>query len=58
MDFAGPFFTIVLETTHAGLAEYEQGLNDLMASPEFSAWYATVVPVMEGGHREIYTVLT
>jgi len=56
-DFAGPFFTMVLETTHASLAEYEQGLKDLTASAEFPAWYATVVPVMEGGHREVLEVL-
>jgi hypothetical protein len=56
-DFTGPFFTLVLETTHASLAEYEQGLNDLVTSAEFPAWYGTVVPVMEGGHREIFTVL-
>ena len=48
---------MVLETTHASLAEYEQGLSDLMASAEFPTWYATVVQVMEGGHREILTVL-
>jgi hypothetical protein len=57
MDFAGPFFTVVLETTHASLAEYERGLSDLTASAEFPAWYGTVVPLMEGGHREILTVL-
>jgi hypothetical protein len=57
MDFAGPFFTAVLETTHASLAEYEQGLNELMASPDFPAWYATVVPLMEDGRREIFTIL-
>jgi hypothetical protein len=38
-------------------AEYERGLHDLIAGPDFCARYATVVPVMEAGHREILTVL-
>lgn len=57
MDFSGPFFTIVLETTHVSLAEYEKSLNALMAHDNFSDWYRTVVPVMEGGDREIYTII-
>jgi hypothetical protein len=56
-DLAGPFFTVVVETTHADLAEYERVLNSLVASADFQPWYATVVPVMESGHREILAIV-
>ncbi|MFQ5583817.1 MAG: hypothetical protein ACE5GL_05225 [Calditrichia bacterium] len=57
MDFAGPFFTIVLETTHSSLAEYENALAKLMENKEYQTWYETVVPLMKSGRREIFTII-
>jgi hypothetical protein len=57
MDLTGPYFTVVVETTHANLADYEQKLNALFRCPDFPAWYDSIVPLMEDGRREIFTVL-
>jgi len=57
-DLAGPdFYTLVLEDTHASLAEWEQAAQRLMAAPEWRAWYPKVSAFCEGGHREILNIV-
>ena len=56
-DLAGPFYTLVVETTHDSLADYERGAKGLMDAKEWKEWYGSVVALTEGGHREIFTVV-
>jgi hypothetical protein len=56
-DVVGPFYTLVLETTHESLGEYERAARGLMESAEWKTWYAKVVPLTEGGYREVYAVV-
>ncbi len=55
-DLVGPFYTLVLEHTFESLAEWERSAP-VMNQPEWKAWYAKVVPVMESGYREVFTVV-
>ena len=56
-DVSGvPFYTLVFETEHESLAAYESAARELMANPEWHAWYAKVSPLLAGGHREVLTI--
>lgn len=56
-DAVGPFYTLILETTHASLGDYETNAKGLMANQEWKTWYAKVIGICEGGHREIWNVV-
>jgi len=55
-DLVGPFYTLIMETTHESLSEYERAAKNLMDNKEWKAWYADVLPLTEGGYREIYAI--
>jgi hypothetical protein len=57
VDFIGPYYTFVMESTYEDLASFEQAMKKVMSSPEFSAWYQKFVPLVESGRMEIYTLL-
>src|SRR5262244_619965 len=56
-DVTGPFYTIVLELTVDSVAAFEQGAPTLMGNPEWQANYQKLVPLVESGYREIFTVV-
>jgi len=56
-DVVGPFYTLVLETGHASLGEWERSIGAAMGSAEWKAWYARFAPLVESGHREVFTVV-
>jgi hypothetical protein len=57
-DVAGEsFYTLVLETTHASLAEWEQASRALRDDTDWREWYQKVVPLTESGRREIWSVV-
>ena len=56
-DLVGPYYTLVLETTFPSLADYEQPLRDALAKDEWKAWYQKLVPLVESGRREIFTIV-
>ena len=56
MDVTGPFYTLVLESTHPSLAAWESASSDAMAAKEWGAWYERFKPLVDSGHREIFTV--
>jgi hypothetical protein len=56
-DLVGPFYTLVLETTHDSLGDYEKTAKGLMDNKEWKAWYAKVLEVTEGGYREVYSIV-
>lgn len=58
MDLTGPFYTLVLENTWDSMAAFEKALAELGSNAEWQAWYAKLMPLVESGHREIYTVIS
>lgn len=56
-DLVGPFYTLVLESTFASLADYETRLKSTLGQKEWSDWYQKFLPIAEGGRREIFTVV-
>jgi hypothetical protein len=57
MDVTGPFYTLVLESTHESLAAWESAMGAAQGAKEWGAWYEKLKPLVESGHREIFTVL-
>ena len=56
-DLVGPYYTLVLETTYAGLSAYEQMGTKIMANQEWRNAYQKFTPHVESGYREIFTVV-
>jgi hypothetical protein len=57
MDLTGPFYTLVLESTHESLAAWEASMKDAQHAGEWGAWYEKFKPLVDSGYREIFTVL-
>jgi hypothetical protein len=56
-DIVGTSYTVVFETTHESLADFEQSARVLMANDDWQKWYQKLVPLVESGYREIFTVV-
>lgn len=56
-DATGPFYNLVLELQYESLAALEKSFQTVMATPEWQATYARILPLLEGGHREIFNVV-
>jgi hypothetical protein len=57
LDFTGPYYTFVLESTHASLSAYEKHIQGILGDTAWKEWYAKLVPLVESGRREIFTVM-
>ena len=55
-DASGPFFTVVAELTFDSFAAWEAAQAKEFALPQFSAWFAKMVPLVESGSREFWNV--
>ena len=55
-DLSGPQFTVVLETVGESLAEWERTRLELFSRPDFQANFARIIPLIEHGHTEFYTI--
>jgi hypothetical protein len=55
-DAVAPFYTLVLETTHNSLADFENFHKSHAGNPEWKKWYEKFVPLVESGHREIFNI--
>jgi hypothetical protein len=55
-DASGPFFTVVTETEVESLAEWERNVAEMFARAEFGDWFARMVPLVESGRREFYSI--
>lgn len=55
-DVSGPFFTVVTEEEVESLSAWEETLSEVFADPEFEAWFARMLPLVESGSREFYTI--
>lgn len=57
VDLTGPFYTFVMETTHENLTAYEKALRETFSAKEFGKWYKKFIPLVESGHREVFTIV-
>jgi hypothetical protein len=55
-DASGPFFTVVAEHTFENFAAFEAAQEAEFALPGFSAWFAKMVPLVDSGRREFWTI--
>ncbi len=57
-DFAGAnFYTLVMESTHDSVGDYEHAASKLMNNDDWKKSYQNFVPLVESGHREIFNVV-
>ncbi|HEY8667312.1 MAG TPA: NIPSNAP family protein [Tepidisphaeraceae bacterium] len=57
-DLVGPaYYTLILETTFDSVAQFEKGIKEVLADPEWRAIYAKIIPLTESGRREILSVV-
>ena len=55
-DVTGPFYTLVLEMTFPSMAELERA-QSAMSDAAWKDAYARFVPLVESGHREIFSIV-
>src|SRR5262249_1654240 len=55
-DLVGPYYTLVMETTAKDLSAWEADMKKVMADPNFHTLYQKFSPLVESGHREIFTI--
>jgi len=56
-DLTGPFYTIALELTVPSFGFFESNAAGMLGQKEFQAVYQRFVPLVESGHREVFTVV-
>lgn len=56
-DLVGPFYTLVFESTYKSLQDYEELMKAGMANEDWKKWYGKLVPFIETGHREVFTLV-
>jgi hypothetical protein len=56
-DVTGQFYTLVLELTAPSLAALEATQPRIMGDKEWQANYQKFIPLVESGHREIFTII-
>ncbi len=56
-DVTGPYYTLVLEREFPSLAAFEESLAKIFADPEWQKAYGRFRPMIESGHREIFSVV-
>ena len=56
-DVTGPFYTLVLELTVPNLATFETSAPRLFGDKDWQANYQQMAPLVESGHREVFTVV-
>jgi hypothetical protein len=56
-DMTGRHYTLVLEVTVPNLGAFESFAPKLFGNPEWQAHYQKLVPLVESGHREVFTIV-
>ena len=56
-DVTGPFYTIVLELTVPNMSAFDSYVPKLFGDKDWQANYQKLTPLVESGHREIFTVV-
>jgi hypothetical protein len=56
-DASGPFFTVVTETEAESLGAWERALAKGFGDPVFEEWFARMVPLVDSGRRDFFTIV-
>jgi len=56
-DLTGRHYTLVLEVTVPSLTAMESMVPRIFGDPDFRANYDKMTPLVESGHREIFTIV-
>jgi hypothetical protein len=56
-DASGPFFTVVTETVVDNFAAWEGSFREAMAQPWMGEWFSRMMPLVESGRRDFYTIV-
>jgi hypothetical protein len=56
-DLVGSYYTLVLETSHQSLADYEKMSRTGMSDENWRTAYKKFTPYVESGYREILSVV-
>ena len=56
-DVTGPFYTLVLELTLPSLTTFESYAPKLFADKDWQANYQKMAPLVESGHRDVFSVV-
>jgi hypothetical protein len=56
-DVTGQFYTVVLELTLPNLATFESFAPQLFGDKDWQAHYQKLTPLVESGHREVFTIV-
>jgi len=56
-DLTGRHYTLVLELTVPSVGAFEATAPRVFGDQEFQANYQKLVPLVESGHREIFTIV-
>ena len=56
-DVTGPFFTVVTEVEIESLATWEGRFRESMDRPWIGEWFGRMMPLVESGRRDFYTVV-
>lgn len=56
-DASGPFFTVVTESEVESFAAWESGFREAMQRPWMEEWFGRMMPLVESGSRDFYTIV-
>lgn len=56
-DLSGPFFTVVSEAEYDSFSAWEADAQEIFSDERFAAFFERMVPLVEGGRREFYTLV-
>ena len=56
-DVTGPYYTLVFEFTLPNLAALEATMPKIMGNKDWQANYQKFVPLVDSGHREVFTIV-
>jgi hypothetical protein len=56
-DLTGVSYTLVLETTHESLSDFEGKLKSIFASKDYQENYQKFIPLVDSAYRDIMTVV-
>jgi hypothetical protein len=56
-DLSGPFFTVVTEYEVESFAAWESMLQKSFSDPKFGEWFNRMIPLVDSGKREFYTIV-
>jgi hypothetical protein len=56
-DLTGEFYTLVVERSYSSMIDFDETAKTLMAEPQWQAAYQKLTPLVESGHRDIFTIV-